>query len=148
MSERIIELKNLVKYFDGRCVLDGIELQIEEGCVYGLLGRNGAGKTTIIRILLGLEPATRGQSYLFARQSGMLKAELKERIGYVAEAHNLIGNYKIARLVKLCKDLSLRWNDEFYGQLVEKFHLPMDRKVRQLSIGMHFPEGEGALYRL
>lgn len=62
MAENVIEVENLVKYFDGRCVLDGIDLKVPRGCIYGLLGRNAAGKTTIIRILLGLEPATRGRA--------------------------------------------------------------------------------------
>ena len=56
MDDNVIVVKNLVKYFDGRCVLDGISFSLPAGCIYGLLGRNGAGKTTIIRILLALVP--------------------------------------------------------------------------------------------
>jgi len=52
MGDNVIVVENLVKYFDGRCVLDGISFSVPAGCIYGLLGRNGAGKTTIIRILL------------------------------------------------------------------------------------------------
>jgi ABC-type multidrug transport system ATPase subunit len=51
MPEYPIRVENLVKFFDGRCVLDGINLNVPRGCIYGLLGRNGAGKTTIIRVL-------------------------------------------------------------------------------------------------
>jgi len=136
MDENIIRVENLVKYFDGRCVLDGINLKVPRGCIYGLLGRNAAGKTTIIRILLGLEPPTRGQTFLLGAESMNLSAKIHGQIGYVAEGHNLIQNYKVGRLVKLCKDLSPQWNDEFFKHLVETFRLPMDRKVRELSIGM------------
>lgn len=136
MNENVIRVENLVKYFDGRCVLDGINLKVPRGCIYGLLGRNAAGKTTIIRILLGLEPPTRGQTFLLGAESTNLSAKIHGQIGYVAEGHNLIQNYKVGRLVKLCKDLSPQWNDEFFNHLVETFRLPMDRKVRQLSIGM------------
>ena len=136
MDENVIKLDNLVKYYDGRCVLDGINLKIQQGCIYGLLGRNGAGKTTMIRILLGLESPTRGQTYLLGTESAKLPAKLRGRIGYVAEAHNLIQNYKVNRLAALCKDLSSQWNDKFFKNLIEKFRLPMDRKVKQLSIGM------------
>jgi len=136
MDENVIKVENLVKYFDGRCVLDGINLNVPPGCIYGLLGRNGSGKTTIIRILLGLEPPTRGQTFLLDAQSTNLSEKVHGRIGYVAEAHNLIQNYKVSRLVKLCKDLSLQWNDKFFNHLIETFRLPMDRRVRQLSIGM------------
>ncbi|MHC4185846.1 MAG: ATP-binding cassette domain-containing protein, partial [Planctomycetota bacterium] len=136
MSNSVIRIENLVKYFEGRCVLDGISLKVPQGCIYGLLGRNGAGKTTIIRILLGLDSPTRGRTSLMGTPSDRLSANLKGRIGYVAEAHNLIQNYKVSRLVELCRDLSLQWNDESFKHLVETFRLPMSRRVKQLSIGM------------
>ena len=136
MDQNVIRIENLVKYFDGRCVLDGINLKVPQGCIYGLLGRNGAGKTTIIRILLGLEQPTRGQTFLLDTESSELSAKLHSRIGYVAEGHNLIQNYRVGRLIKLCKDLSMSWNDKFFGHLIEKFRLPIDRRVKELSIGM------------
>ncbi|UCG56688.1 MAG: ABC transporter ATP-binding protein [Phycisphaerales bacterium] len=136
MAQNVVEIVNLVKYYDGRCVLDGIDLKVPQGCIYGLLGRNGSGKTTIIRILLGLEPPTRGGTFLLGAGSAGLSAKIKGRIGYVAEGHNLIQNYKVGRLVTLCKALSHRWNDEFFNHLIETFRLPLDRKVKQLSIGM------------
>jgi len=136
MDENVIKVENLVKYFDGRCVLDGINLNVPRGCIYGLLGRNGSGKTTIIRILLGLEPPTRGQTFLLDTESTELSAKVHGRIGYVAEGHNLIQNYRVGRLIKLCKDLSLQWNDGFFNHLIETFRLPTDRRVKELSIGM------------
>lgn len=136
MDESVINIENLVKYFDGRCVLDGINLKVPQGCVYGLLGRNGAGKTTIIRILLGLDFPSRGQTFLLGKKSSKLSAKIRGRIGCVAEGHNLIQNYKVDRLIKLCKGLSLRWNNEFFNRIIETFHLPLDRKVKELSMGM------------
>jgi len=136
MSDNVVIIEDLVKYFDGRCVLDGINLKVPRGYIYGLLGRNGSGKTTIIRILLGLEPPTRGRTFLLDAESTNLSAKVHGRIGYVAEGHNLIQNYKVGRLIKLCKGLSRQWNDEFFNHLIETFRLPMDRRVRQLSIGM------------
>jgi ABC-2 type transport system ATP-binding protein len=136
MSDNVIRVENLVKFFDGRCVLDGINLKVPEGCIYGLLGRNAAGKTTIIRILLGLEPPTRGQTFLLGAESTNLPTKVKGRTGYVAEGHNLIQNYKVGRVVKICKGLSPQWNNEFFNHLTETFRMPMDRKVSELSIGM------------
>jgi ABC-2 type transport system ATP-binding protein len=136
MSRNVITVENLVKYFDGRCVLDGINLNVPQGCIYGLLGRNGVGKTTIIRILLGLEAPTRGRTLLLDTDSGELSAQIHSRIGYVAEGHNLIQNYKVGRVIAICKGLSMNWNDKFFEQLIEKFRLPTDRKVKELSIGM------------
>ena len=136
MNDDAVVIENLVKFYDGRCVLDGINLKVPSGCIYGLLGRNGSGKTTIIRILMGLDFATRGKTYLLGTESEKLSPKIKGRIGYVAEGHNLIQDYKVGRLIELCRDLSLRWNEEFFGHLIETFRLPMDRKVRQLSTGM------------
>jgi ABC-2 type transport system ATP-binding protein len=136
MNDNVIKVENLVKYFDGRCVLNGINLTVPRGCIYGLLGRNGAGKTTIIRILLGTEPATRGRTFLLDTESTNLSPAIRGRIGCVAEGHNLIQSYKVGRLIKLCKDLSLQWNDESFDHLIETFRLPMDRRVKNLSMGM------------
>ncbi|MFC1675734.1 ATP-binding cassette domain-containing protein [Planctomycetota bacterium] len=136
MSESVIKIENLVKYYDGRCVLDGIDLDIQQGCIYGLLGRNGAGKTTIIRILLGQESPTRGDTYLMDTHSDALTANQRGCIGYVAEGHNLIQNYKVGKLIALCRSLSKKWNQEFFEHLIATFRLPMDRRVRQLSTGM------------
>ena len=136
MNDNPIVVENLVKYYDGRCVLDGISLQVPRGCIYGLLGRNGSGKTTMIRILLGLEPPTRGRTLVLGEDSMRLSAKAHGRVGYVAEGHNLIQSYRVQRLIGLCKGLSLQWNEEFFGRLVETFRLPMDRRVRELSAGM------------
>ena len=136
MDDYVIKIENLVKYFDGRCVLDGIDLNIPRGCIYGLLGRNGIGKTTIIRILLGLDFPTRGQTFLLGHNSQNLLSNIRGKIGCVSEGHNLIQNYKVSRLIKLCKDISLRWNEEFFSHLINTFRLPLDRKVKELSMGM------------
>jgi len=136
MSEYVIQTENLVKYFDGRCVLNGIDLKVPRGCIYGLLGRNGAGKTTIIRILLGLEPATRGKTMVLGASSWQLPVSVLGQIGYVAEGHNLIPNYTVQRIVQLYKELSAKWNEQFFSRLMDTFHLPVERKISQLSRGM------------
>lgn len=134
--ETAIQITGLVKYFDGRCILNGIDLTVQKGCVYGLLGRNGVGKTTLIRILLGLEPATRGDTFLFDEHSYRLTRKTKARIGYVAEGHHLIQAYSVRRLTQLCKSLAPKWNKKLFAEMSDLFDLPMDRKIKQLSNGM------------
>jgi len=136
MNDNPIVVENLVKYYEGRCVLDGVSFVVPRGCIFGLLGRNGSGKTTIIRILLGLEPPTRGRTQVLGQDSTRLSAQTHGRVGYVAEGHHLIQSYKVRRLISLCQGLSLRWNEEFFGHLMETFRLPLDRKVKELSTGM------------
>lgn len=136
MAEEAIKVENLVKYYDGRCILDEINFKVPQGCIYGLLGRNGAGKTTLIRILLGLESPTRGQTRLLGCESSGLSAEIHGRTGYVAEGHNLIQSYRVDKVINLCKGLSAKWNQDFLNHLLETFRLPMDRRIKQLSVGM------------
>ena len=136
MSENVIEVQGVVKYFGGRCVLDGIDLKVPKGCIYGLLGRNGVGKTTLIRMLMGLEPPTRGQLAVLGADSAHLPPAVKGRIGYCAEGHHLIQDYRVGRLVDLCKGLSLKWDGAFFSQMTDAFRLPMERKVKELSAGM------------
>jgi len=136
MSEDVVVIDGLVKFYDGRCVIDGINLRIPQGCIYGLLGRNGIGKTTIIRILLGLDYPTRGKTSLLGEDSKQLSPRTRSTIGYVAEGHNMISSYKIDRLIRICRELSARWNDKLFNHLLEMFRLPTDRLVRELSIGM------------
>ena len=134
--ENAITIDGLTKYYDGRKILDNISLEIPKGCIYGLLGRNGIGKTTLIRILLGLEPPTRGSTKLFGHDSMDMPAEVRGRMGYVAEGHHLIERYRVGRLVDLCRSLALRWDEKLFDDLMSEFRLPLDRKIKQMSMGM------------
>ncbi len=136
MSETAIQINGLVKYFGGRCVLKGIDLAIPRGSIYGLLGRNGVGKTTLIRILLGLDSPTRGSTALLGQDSQSLTSQTKARVGYVAEGHHLIQAYRVKRLIQLCRSLSPTWNEAFFNHLIKTFQLPLDRRVKALSAGM------------
>jgi len=136
MSDYAVQTRNLVKYYDGRCVLDDINLCVPRGCIYGLLGRNGIGKTTLIRILLGLESATRGQTSLLGVETEKLTACERGRIGYVAEGHHLIQHYRVGKLIRLCQSLARQWDQPFFDHLLSTFRLPLDRKIKNLSTGM------------
>ena len=136
MSATPIKIENLTKYYQGRLILDDIDLAIEPGTIYGLLGRNGIGKTTLIRILFGLEPPTRGATYLLGIASDSLTAANRGRIGYVAEGHNLIQHYTVAHIADLCRGLALHWDQKLFDDLIATFRLPLDRRIKQLSVGM------------
>ena len=136
MNDAMVQINDLTKYYDGRCILDDINLNIPQGCIYGLLGRNGSGKTTIIRILLGLEPPTRGSTALFGVDSFHLSAQQRGCIGYVAEGHNLIQKYSVGKLTNLCRSLAIDWDQTLYEHLLQTFNLPKERKINKLSAGM------------
>jgi len=103
---KVIEVKNLVKEFNGRKVLDGISFEVEEGEVFGYLGPNGAGKTTTLRIILGLLNPTSGKAIVMGKNLAE-DDEARKKIGVVLENDGLY------------EDLSAFDNLEYYAQLYD-----------------------------
>ena len=135
MSEAVVEVERVTKYFDTQRVLHDVDLKIFPGEICGLLGRNGTGKTTLIKILLGLEPATTGATRVFGRDSRRLTPAVKRRIGYVAEGHALPGYLSVEALIKLTRGVVRRFDMTYLRHLLDRLALPTDRKVRRLSRG-------------
>lgn len=88
--EYILETKQLTKVYDERAVVDKVDLHIEKGDIYGLIGRNGAGKTTIMRMVLSLAFPTEGEIYLFGNRTNGIS---DKRLGSLIEAPGLYKNY-------------------------------------------------------
>ena len=86
MSNIVIEATGLRKIFKGRPAVDGLNLNVEAGSIFGFLGRNGAGKTTTIRMLLGFLKANSGEARVFGEPitSPDSAAAVRRRIGYVS----------------------------------------------------------------
>ena len=85
MSGYLIETKNLTKtYGDVKCVAD-LNIHVQKGRIYGLLGRNGAGKTTVMKMLLGLTQPTKGEVFLWEKHLRGNEKKLLPRIGSLIE---------------------------------------------------------------
>jgi ABC-2 type transport system ATP-binding protein len=82
----IIETKNLCKRYGRIEALRGVSLRVEKGEIFGLLGQNGAGKTTMVKILLGITKATNGEAFLLNERSGA--ANVRKKVGYLPEDHH------------------------------------------------------------
>ena len=89
MNDIVLETENLTKYYGDTLALDHLNLRVPRGCIYGFLGRNGAGKTTAIKLMLGLLTPTAGSSKLLGCGSQELTPQIRQRIGYVTEGHRL-----------------------------------------------------------
>ncbi len=89
MNEIVLETKGLTKYYGAALAVDHLDLKVPAGCICGFVGRNGAGKTTAIKLMLGLLAPTAGSSKLLGCDSGALTPEIRQRIGYVTERHRL-----------------------------------------------------------
>ncbi|MCL2646383.1 MAG: ABC transporter ATP-binding protein [Phycisphaerales bacterium] len=133
--EHVISANGLTKYFGPHCAVDQVSFEVPRGSVTAFLGRNGSGKTTMLRILLGLLEPTRGSSTVFGHDSQHLPPELRGRIGYLAEGHPVIRWMTVAQSAKFQAACFPRWNQQIFDATVQHFSLSQDAKAGRLSRG-------------
>jgi ABC-2 type transport system ATP-binding protein len=136
MTETVLQTEGLTKYYGSTLALDHLDLEIPQGCICGFVGRNGAGKTTAIKLMLGLLRPTAGSSRLLGCDSQELAPAIRQRIGYVTEGHRLFRWMSITELEKFQRAFfPKQWDDKFFTDMIEYFGLPRKRKIKHLSNG-------------
>ena len=131
-----IETDRLTKYYGTRCAVDSATVQIAPGTVYGLLGRNGAGKSTTIRMLLGMVQPSFGTARLLGHDVAALPPHVRGRIAYLAEGHPLYRWMTVAEAVRFNRAFHPeRWNGPMLDQVLDHFELPRRQKIGKLSHG-------------
>jgi len=122
-------------YERGVNVLDGVSFSIGAGQVVGLVGKNGTGKTTLIRIAMGMLAALRGTVRLFGMDPRRRPLEVKRRVGHVSEDQVLPPFLRVDEVIELHRGLFPTWDDAMTRQLVERFELPLHARIKTLSKG-------------
>lgn len=117
-------------------VLSGMDLNVPRGSVYGLLGKNGAGKSTTIRILMGLIRCHGGSVEVLGLDPDRRDIEVKRRVGYVAENPDFYGWMRVEEIIRLVATYHDDWDESLSARLVKQFELPPRAKVKTLSKGM------------
>ena len=136
MTDTVLQTNGLTKYYGKDLALDHLDLNILRGCICGFIGRNGAGKTTAIKLLLGLLKPTAGSSNLLGCDSQQLAPEIRQRVGYVTEGHRLIRWMTIAQLEKFQRAFyPKQWDDKLFDNMIEYFELSKKKKIKHLSNG-------------
>lgn len=130
-----LELKNIHKDYGFVEVLKGLNMTVQSGEVYGFLGRNGAGKSTAIRIMLGITRADRGDVSLFGDSAGS-SIKARQRIGYVAQEQNFYRWMSPKSIGRFVRGFYPRWSDARYEDLCRRFSIPYQRKIGTFSGGM------------
>ena len=149
----MLDIRNVIKRYDGVTAVDDLSLTIEPGGVYGLLGPNGAGKTTTIRMIMGIIEPDEGQISVFGEP---FSERTKERIGYLPEERGLYRKMKVLdHLVflgeikgvpaKIGAERSIEWMRrlELTGweqKTVESLSKGMQQKIQFISTVLHEPE--------
>lgn len=134
--EAILSFHDVKKSFGSLAVLDGLSLTVYRGEVFGFLGRNGAGKSTAIRLLMGISRSDSGRIALFGKQLEDDLIGIRQRIGYVAQDQNFYPWMTPIVLSKFVKRFYPRWDDARFRALMADFELPGKRRVGTFSGGM------------
>ncbi len=104
MDNLIIETKGLTKYYGNTAAVRDVDLHVRKGEIYALLGRNGAGKTTIMKMLLGLSSISKGSIHMFGKPLDGNKKEFLGRIGVMIETPGFYPNLTAAENLEILAD--------------------------------------------
>lgn len=135
-----LEIKNLTKTYSG-FTLDNLNLTLPSGCIMGLIGENGAGKSTTIKLILGMLHKDNGTITVLGRDNGNSTKLSKEDIGVVMDEVGIPVCLTVKQVGKVMKNTFKNWDDAEYCRLVEKFALPDNKAFEELSRGMKMKLG-------
>ena len=133
----MLELKNITKEFNSNKAVEDLSFEVEEGKIFGLIGRNGAGKSTTFRMILNIIEPTSGEIFYNKKN---ITQETLDKFGYLPEEGSLIPSYTVLELCEYYGALKLMDIAEIRGKLItwlQKFHIEeyLNKKVKDLSKG-------------
>ncbi|MDX1455444.1 MAG: ABC transporter ATP-binding protein [Gammaproteobacteria bacterium] len=131
----VIETEQLTLRYGKKLALDALDLKIPQGRIHAIVGANGAGKTSLFRILLGFQSASSGSARILDRDCESLTEHDRGRIGFVNEEHSLPTWLRINEVVGMQRRLYPQWNEALYRSIVGHFNVEPDQRIRELSRG-------------
>ncbi len=132
----MLHARGLRRTFGNVAAVDGLDLEVREGEIYGFLGVNGAGKTTTIRMLMGIIAAEAGTISLHGETERRTTIKQKQRIGYVSQEQTFYPWMDGAELGRFVGAFYPTWDAAEFTRLLGALEVPPDRRVSQLSGGM------------
>lgn len=135
LNKNVIEINALSLSSKENNILNGIQLSIPAGAVVGLVGRNGAGKSSLLRCMAGLAVPTQGTCTLLGHACHDLPDSILERLGYVAQSPDLFEWMQALEMLRAIGQAYPRWSEERSLLLAAKLNLPLGSRVKNLSVG-------------
>jgi ABC-2 type transport system ATP-binding protein len=134
----VIETVELKKNYGQHEAVRGLNLSVQEGSVCAFLGQNGAGKSSTIKMLLGMVHPTSGSGCIFGHRIDREKDSLliRQKVAFVAEDKRLYDYMTVEQIVRFTRSFFPRWNQDLERRLMDQFELPLRRRISQLSKGM------------
>ncbi len=133
MSNNAIEIKGLTKRFTG-FTLEGVDLTLPGGAILGLIGENGAGKSTTIKCLLGLLHPDEGEIRVLGGDPA--DPAVREQIGYVPDECPFHGGLTAEQVGRILAPEFRQWHRELFDQYLDRFQLPRNLFIKEFSKGM------------
>ncbi len=137
MSASVIEFQAISKSFRRNQVLRGMSLEVERGHTFAFLGRNGAGKTTAIRMLLGLLNRDEGEIRVLGLDPSEQPLELRTHVGYLAEDQTMYGWMRAAEMLSFIAPFYPTWDHDLAQKYAREFEVPLQTKIKHLSKGQN-----------
>ncbi|MFO8068703.1 MAG: ABC transporter ATP-binding protein [Alkalibacterium sp.] len=135
MNLDAIVLKDVDKRFE-EFSLNGLSFNVKKGYITGLIGPNGSGKTTTIRLIMDLLKADKGSIEIFGEELEGNEEKIKERIGFVYPENSLYSHLSVKQTGRLVSAFYKEWDETLFSYYINLFELPLKTKVSQLSTGM------------
>ena len=135
MAENILEIDNLSKDY-GDFVLDRVSFLLPRGAIMGLIGENGAGKSTTINCILNEIQKSSGKVLIFGKDHISDEIEIKSKLGVVFDENHFPDIFTPMEIGKYMSGIYPGWEWVVYRQFLEKFELPKDKKIKDYSKGM------------
>ena len=130
-----LELSGVTKTYP-LFTLDNITLRVPRGTIMGLIGENGAGKTTAMKVLMGITKPDGGTVSLLGETEPARMQKAKERVGVVLDGGFFPDIYKAKEIAMVCKNIFASWQGDVFDAWMRKFALPTNKKYKELSKGM------------
>lgn len=130
-----IEIKNITKKYDG-FTLNNVSFNVPKGSIMGFIGQNGAGKSTTIRSLLNIIPINSGEIKLLGMDHIKNEKEIKERIAVVFDELPFHDIFNAKDMSRIFEGIYPKWNRNIYVRYLERFELPLKKKIGDFSKGM------------
>jgi ABC-2 type transport system ATP-binding protein len=136
MNDRVVvEIEGLTVRYGRQTAVDGIDVSVPKGCVYALLGRNGSGKSSTVRCLVGQRRANSGTARVFSLDAWRQRRQIMERVGVVPEHPDIPLESDAKRVARFLARVTPYWRSgDFFGRL-DAFRIPHKKPFGRLSKG-------------